>query len=144
HDRGVDGRERSRYRAVECCRSTRSLGTFLHSLRNAQDLPLLGPAPRRSALRKNRRLSRAKGTEQVTAAMKRVVKSTVEFKARTSLALANHTRCWCARSECSEQRNVVDDDCDQIRARLRSSPAQGSSRLRFDFRCAPIRSLVVW
>jgi hypothetical protein len=39
--------------------------TSMHSLRIPQDLPVLGPAPRRSALRKNRRFARAKRTAQV-------------------------------------------------------------------------------
>src|SRR5262249_23077671 len=59
HHRSMGRRERSRYRAVERCRSTRSLRTFVHSLRIPQDIPLLGPAPRRSALRENRSIASA-------------------------------------------------------------------------------------
>ena len=60
HDRSLDGRERSRDRAVQRRRSTRSLDTSLHRLRNPPDLPLLGSAPRRSSFRENRRFPRRK------------------------------------------------------------------------------------
>ena len=58
HCFAILGGQRSIARWIHCC-----------DLRRIKAAPLLGPAPRRSALRKNRRLLRAKRAEQVNAAM---------------------------------------------------------------------------